>query len=325
MQRLPILACAVLLGACISVPFEPAARRPDWAIAIHGGAGTIPRTTPAEEAEAYRSSLAAALRLGAGRLEAGARALDVAEEVVRLLEDDPLFNAGKGAVFTASGEHELDASIMDGETLSCGAVTGVKTVRHPISLARAVMERTPHVLLAGEGAEALADEAGLERVENSWFSTPPRRLQLERALEQRRAEQGGGTVGAGVLDRHGHLAAATSTGGMTAKRRGRVGDTPLIGAGNFADDRTCAVSGTGTGEQFIRHGVARAISDRMELSGRSARAAAEETVFGRLQAGDGGVIVVSHRGEIALVYNSEGMFRGAADANGRFEVAIWED
>jgi beta-aspartyl-peptidase (threonine type) len=203
-------------------------------------------------------------------------------------------------------------------------VTGVRTVRHPITLARAVMERTPHVLLAGDGAERFADEVGLERVENAWFSTERRRAQLERALASRNQASGGGTVGVVALDRAGHLAAATSTGGMTAKRWGRVGDTPILGAGNFADDRTCAVSGTGTGEQFIRHGVARAIADRMELSRMSAREAAEAVVHGRLEPGDGGVIVVSRTGEIALVFNSEGMFRGAADADGRFEVAIWE-
>jgi beta-aspartyl-peptidase (threonine type) len=324
MHRTVALLAALLVGACSSAPVRPAPP-PAWAIALHGGAGTIPRSTPPAEAEAFRASLAAALKLGAERLEAGVAALDVVEEVVRQLEDDPLFNAGRGAVFTEVGEHELDASIMDGATLAGGAVTGVKTVRHPITLARAVMERTPHVLLAGEGAESFADEVGIERVENTWFDTDRRREQLERALERRAEEKGGSTVGVVALDRDGHLAAATSTGGMTAKRWGRVGDTPILGAGNYANDRTCAVSGTGTGEQFIRHGVGQAISDRMELLGLSARAAAEEVVFGRLSKGDGGVIVVAHSGEIALVYNSEGMFRGAADASGRFEVAIWDE
>jgi beta-aspartyl-peptidase (threonine type) len=320
-----MLAALSLIGACRSAGGAAVDERPAWAIAIHGGAGTIPRSTPPEEAEAYRASLRAALKLGAERLEAGASALDVAEAVVQVLEDDPLFNAGRGAVFTAAGDHELDASIMDGATLACGAVTGVRTVRHPISLARAVMERTPHILLAGQGAEDLATEVGLERVENSWFSTERRRKQLERALEARAKPAGSGTVGAVVLDRHGHLAAATSTGGMTAKRSGRVGDTPLIGAGNFADDRTCAVSGTGTGEEFIRHGAARAIADRMQLLGLSAAEAATAVFVGEMKPGDGGAIVVSKDGEIALVYTSEGMFRGAADASGRFEVAIWED
>jgi beta-aspartyl-peptidase (threonine type) len=324
MRRNLLLLAALLLAACSSAPADSPSARPAWAIALHGGAGTIPRSTPAEQAEAYRAALAAALRLGAERLEAGVPALDVVEEVVRQMEDEPLFNAGRGAVLTETGEHELDASIMDGATLACGAVTGVRTVRHPITLARAVMERTPHVLLAGDGAERFADEVGVERVENGWFSTQRRREQLERALEQRAREPGGSTVGVVALDRYGHLAAATSTGGMTAKRWGRVGDTPILGAGNFADDRTCAVSGTGTGEQFIRHGVARAIADRMELAGMSAREAAEEVVHERLEPGDGGVIVVARSGEIALVYNSEGMFRGAADASGRFEVAIWE-
>ena len=325
-MKYPLLALVgLLLAACSSAPAPTDVPRPTWAIALHGGAGTIPRTTPPEQAEAYRAALTAALRVGAERLEAGVPALDVVEEVVRQMEDEPLFNAGRGAVFTETGGHELDASIMDGATLACGAVTGVSTVRHPITLARAVMERTSHVLLAGDGAERFADEVGVERVENGWFSTERRREQLERALERRSRESGGGTVGVVALDRYGHLAAATSTGGMTAKRWGRVGDTPILGAGNFADDRTCAVSGTGTGEQFIRHGVARAIADRMELAGMSARQAAEEVVHGRLEPGDGGVIVVARNGEIALVYNSEGMFRGAADATGRFEVAIWEE
>jgi beta-aspartyl-peptidase (threonine type) len=325
MGRSAIAGCGLLaLSACIAAPHHGPAGRPQWAIAIHGGAGTIPRSTPPAEVEAYRASLRAALELGVQWLEAGASALDVAEAVVMQLEDDPLFNAGRGAVFTAAGDHELDASIMDGATLACGAVTGVRTVRHPISLARAVMERTPHILLAGQGAEDFASEVRLERVENSWFSTEKRRLQLERALEARAGPAGSGTVGAVVLDRHGHLAAATSTGGMTAKRSGRVGDTPLIGAGNFADDRTCAVSGTGTGEQFIRHGSARAIADRMLLAGMSAAQAAEDVVLREMEPGDGGVIVVSKDGEIAMPYTSAGMFRGAADANGRFEVAIWE-
>jgi L-asparaginase / beta-aspartyl-peptidase len=323
-----LIACwtlASLLGACRSTAGDAARERPAWAIAIHGGAGTIPRSTPPEEAEAYRASLRAALQLGVERLEAGASALDVAEAVVMQLEDDPLFNAGRGAVFTSAGEHELDASIMDGATLACGAVTGVRTVRHPIALARAVMERTPHILLAGQGAEDFATEVGLERVENEWFSTQKRRLQLQRALEAREKAAGGGTVGAVVLDRKGHLAAATSTGGMTAKRPGRVGDTPLIGAGNYADDRTCAVSGTGTGEEFIRHGTARAIADRMELSRMTAGEAARDVFEHVMAPGDGGAIVVSKDGELALVFTSEGMFRGAADANGRFEVAIWDE
>lgn len=324
-RELLMSAALCLIGACVSDQGSAVSERPAWAIAIHGGAGTIPRSTPREEGEAYRASLRAALKLGAERLAAGASALDVAEAVVQVLEDDPLFNAGRGAVFTAAGEHELDAAIMDGSNLACGAVTGVRTVRHPISLARAVMERTPHILLAGQGAEDFATEVGLERVDNAWFSTERRRQQLQRALEARSKPSGSGTVGAVVLDRNGHLAAATSTGGMSAKRSGRVGDTPLIGAGTFADDRTCAVSGTGTGEEFIRHGVARAIADRMQLLGMSAGEASIAVFVGEMKPGDGGAIVVSSQGEIALIYTSEGMFRGAADAKGRFEVAIWED
>ena len=319
---------------------SPASPRPAWALAIHGGAGTIARTLPEERKRQYLDSLQAALGEGRDRLERGESALDVVEQLVRRLEDDPLFNAGRGAVFTYDGGHELDAAIMDGATLRCGAVAGVTTVRHPIALARAVMERTKHVLLSGAGAEQFADLAGVERVPNDWFSTEPRREAWRLELERMKAEEaegaagsahGGvgtvgtvGTVGAVALDRAGHLAAATSTGGTTAKRWGRVGDTPIVGAGTFADDATVAVSGTGKGEQFIRHGVAREVAALVRYRGLGVEAAAREVIHGRLEKDDGGVVAVGRDGAIALVYNSEGMYRGAADANGRFEVAIWE-
>jgi beta-aspartyl-peptidase (threonine type) len=242
-----------------------------------------------------------------------------------MLEDDPLFNAGRGAVFTDSGVHELDASIMDGRTLACGAVTGVRTVRHPVSLARLVMENTRHILLMGAGAEAFADELGVERVENSWFDTDHRRRALQRVLEQRRVEEEQGTVGCVVLDGRGDLAAATSTGGLTGKRWGRIGDTPIIGAGNYADNRSCAVSGTGTGEEFMRNVTAYAVASLYRDAGVPLHEAARRVVFERMRPGDGGVIAVSREGEIAMVYSTVGMFRGAADSSGRFEVAIWED
>ncbi len=317
---LPILACGAPLRQ---------AEAPRFALALHGGAGVIPRDTPPAEREAYLQGLQAALREGRDRLARGEPALDVVEAVVRLLEDDPQFNAGKGAVFTEDGRHELDASVMDGRTLACGAVAGVRTVRHPVSLARLVMERTPHVLLAGEGAERFADAAGVERVENAWFDTPRRRAALERFLEQRDEQDAGpdaarGTVGCVALDLHGHLAAATSTGGMTGKRFGRVGDSPVIGAGTYADDATCAVSCTGTGEEFIRHVAAHEVSALMRHAGLPLADAARTVVFDRLRPGDGGLIAVSREGEIALAFNTPGMFRGAADSAGRFEVAIWE-
>jgi len=323
------VALALLLSvlACGAPPRQPA--EPRFALALHGGAGVILRDTPPAVREAYLQGLQAALREGRDRLARGEPALDVVEAVVRLLEDDPLFNAGKGAVFTEDGRHELDASIMDGRTLACGAVAGLRTVRHPITLARLVMERTPHVLLAGEGAERFADTTGVERVENAWFDTPRRRAALERFLQQRDAQDAGpdaarGTVGCVALDVHGHLAAATSTGGMTGKRFGRVGDSPVIGAGTYADDATCAVSCTGTGEEFIRHVAAHEVSALVRHAGLPLAEAARTVVFERLRPGDGGLIAVSRDGEIALVFNTPGMFRGAADSQGRFEVGIWE-
>lgn len=310
-------------------PKVPAAKpRAEWAIAIHGGAGVIPRTMPAEAAEARLAALRSALDLGAGLLAEGTASLDVVERVVRQLEDDPLFNAGKGAVFTADGRHELDAAIMDGRTLACGAVAGLTTVKNPISLARRVMEESGHVFLVGAGAEQFAGEAGVERVDPAYFSTEVRRQELAEELAKRAAKPNLAkpdldTVGAVALDRAGNLAAATSTGGLTAKRWGRVGDVPVIGAGTYASNRSAAISGTGKGEQFIRHTVARDVAALIELRGMTAKAAAEE-VIGRLDPGDGGVIVVGRDGEIALVWNSAGMYRGAADSAGRSEVAIWE-
>jgi beta-aspartyl-peptidase (threonine type) len=304
-----------------------------WAIAIHGGAGTIPKSMPAERRGEYEQALAAALTHGRDRLARGDRALDVCESVVRMLEDDPLFNAGKGAVFNEKGEHELDASIMDGSTLACGAVAGVRTVKNPISLARLTMEKTRHVLLMGEGAEQFATAMGVERVPNSHFDTEERRKALEEVLRER-ARTGAaapapqrhtyGTVGCVVRDARGRLAAATSTGGMTGKRWGRVGDSPIVGAGNYADS-WAAVSGTGTGEQFIRHAVGRTVAARMQLAGESLEQAAHALVFATLNRSDGGIIAVDRDGNLVACYSTEGMYRGFADARGRFEVRIFED
>ena len=321
---LALAACGTGSGAGAPASAGPA---PDpagrWALAIHGGAGTIPRDLPAERAAAYREGLARALALGAEALARGESSLEVVEKVVRLLEEDPLFNAGRGAVFTHVGTHELDAAIMDGRDLSAGAVAAVRTVRSPIGLARLVMARTPHVLLVGEGAEAFADEMGVERVENSWFDTPERREAWERAKAREGEDRD--TVGAVARDVQGHLAAATSTGGLTDKRWGRVGDVPILGAGTYADDRTAALSATGKGEEFIRHGVTRAISARMALAGEGLEAAARALIHDVLAPGDGGVIGVDGGGRIALMFNSEGMYRGAADSGGRFEVGIWDE
>lgn len=308
----------ITLGGC-----GAASTSPRWALAIHGGAGVIPTDAPAADRDAYFASLRAVLADGSRRLAAGEPAREVVQSLVMTLEDDPLFNAGRGAAFTRAGTHELDASIMDGRTLRAGAVAGVTTVRNPIALARLVADRTDHVLLMGTGAEAFATAQGVPRVENSWFSTPRRRAMLD---EWRRARptSPAGTVGAVAMDQHGDLAAATSTGGMTGKMPGRVGDTPIIGAGTYADNRSAAVSCTGTGEQFIRHAVAFAIASGVEAGlplGESAR----RIVAGRLNPDDGGIIAVSRTGEIVLFYTTDGMFRGAADSSGRFEIGIWKE
>jgi isoaspartyl peptidase/L-asparaginase-like protein (Ntn-hydrolase superfamily) len=316
---LVVLACACGSG---SAPPTESTRLP-WALAIHGGAGVVRSEVTAEHERSARASLERVLDVGARMLDGGADSLDVVEAVVRELEDDPLFNAGRGAVFNASGESELDASIMDGRTRACGAVAAVRTVRNPVSLARRVMERTPHVLIAGTGADRLAAELGVETVDPGWFFTERRWQALERFRARARA-QGGGTVGAVALDRRGNLAAATSTGGTTGKLPGRVGDSPIVGAGTWADNATCAVSGTGRGEEFIRHAVAHSIAVRIELGGASVERAAEDVVRGTLQPGDGGVIAIDRNGRIAMVFNTEGMYRGAADASGRSEVAVWE-
>ena len=305
------------------------AETPRWALAIHGGAGVISKDMPAEQRAQYTAGLEAALTAGKKVLEGGGTALDAVQAVILTLEDNPLFNAGKGAVYTHEGTHELDAAIMNGEDRSCGSVTGIKTVKHPILLARAVMERTPHVFMAGEGAEALADKLDLERVPNSYFDTERRREQLDRAIE-REKETGSwaesfGTVGAAALDTHGNLAAATSTGGLTNKRFGRIGDVPVVGAGTYADNGSCALSGTGIGEQFIRNTVTRTIAALVEYKGMSCQQAADHVMRERLDPGDGGVIGVGTKGDIVWSFNSTGMFRGATDSTGRFETRIWDD
>ncbi len=314
-----LCACGAPAGVTPEPPAPPSAPRPAYALVVHGGAGALPRDLDPSVRAAYVASLASVLREGCRALEGGSSSLDVVEATVRALEDDPLFNAGRGAVMTADGRHELDASIMDGRDRSCGAVAAVRTVRNPITLARAVMEHTPHVLLVGEGAEAFAIQRGMEPVDNSYFTVEARREQLDRWHNQH------GTVGALALDHEGHLAAATSTGGLTGKRWGRVGDSPIIGAGTYADDATCAVSGTGTGEEFIRHSVARSIALRMELVHESVSEASDALVHRTLAPGVGGVIALSHTGEIATPYNTEGMFRGRCLPGGEVEVRIFED
>jgi len=304
-----------------------------YALVIHGGAGTMEPTAAESEKRAYRASLEKALSAGRDILASGGTALDAVETCVRILEDDEEFNAGKGAVFNEQARHELDASIMDGSTMACGAVAGTRTVKNPIALARLVMTRSGHVMLIGDGAEKFADamgaENGIERVPNSYFGTTRRYEQMQRKLEERRKndpllQKSRGTVGAVALDTRGNLAAATSTGGLSAKRFGRVGDTPVIGAGTYAN-KLVAVSCTGTGEEFIRFGVAKDVAARYEYQGLTLNQAADHLIFKTLQPDDGGLIAVSHKGEVATPYSSIGMYRGVATSGGRFEVRIFKD
>jgi len=300
-------------------------------IAVHGGAGTLaPADLTPENERAYRAGLECALRAGFAVLDAGGPSLDAVVAAVQVLEDDPLFNAGRGAVVAANGQHELDASVMDGRDLRAGAVTGVRHVRSPIALARLVMEHSPHVMLAGAGAEEFALEQGLAPVPNTHFATERRRRELERFLQgelEAGRESLMGTVGAVARDSSGNLAAATSTGGMTGKKWGRVGDSPIIGAGTYAANDCCAVSATGHGEFFIRAAVAHEIASLMRYRGLDVIEAAEDVVMRQLVGlgGSGGVIAVGRDGRIAMPFNSEGMLRGAMDSSGRLVTGLLRD
>ncbi|WP_345539595.1 isoaspartyl peptidase/L-asparaginase [Variovorax defluvii] len=310
-------------------------------IAIHGGAGTISAASlDASAAQAYHDALRAIVQAGQSLLLKGAPALDAVCLAVEMLEDCPLFNAGHGAVFTAAETHELDAAVMNGADLRAGAVAGVSRIRRPVRAARAVMEEGAHVLLAGAGAEAFAREHGLEMVEPGYFSTEARRAQLHHAKGAKRVlldhdgaaaagaplDEGRkfGTVGAVALDQHGHLAAATSTGGMTNKRVGRIGDSPLIGAGTYADDKRAAVSCTGSGEMFIRAAAAYDVCARMRYAGQSLAQAAQAVVMQSLPAigGSGGLIAVDRLGNVCMPFNTEGMYRGHARGTDAPQTAI---
>ena len=308
---------------------------PRAVLLIHGGAGVIRRGMDDATQASVRASLREALESGRACLQRGESALDAAAAAVAVLEDAPHFNAGRGAVFTHEGTHELDAAIMDGKTRRAGAVAGVGCVRNPIQLARMVMEHSPHVMLAGRGAEAFARERGVALVEPGYFRTEQRWHQLEEAQAREAQEpaheddRGGGyygTVGAVALDASGGLAAATSTGGMTNKRWGRVGDSPVIGAGTYADAR-CAVSGTGWGEYFIRAAAAHAICMRVSVLGQSLPAAAEEVILRDIPelGGDGGAIALGADGVFAMPFNTPGMYRGWIGAEGTPRVAIFAD
>jgi beta-aspartyl-peptidase (threonine type) len=327
----PLLACAIAAWAPPAGAQETTMADQGWSIAIHGGAGTMDKATMTEAPQAeYAAALGAALDAGAKVLAEGGSALDAVEAAVVVLEDDPHFNAGRGAVFTYNGTNELDASIMDGRSRAAGAATGLAHVRNPVRLARAVMEHSPHVFLSGAGAEEFARGQDIELVDPDWFATPER----WRQLQELKAKNLGwfdvdlkyGTVGAVARDREGHLAAATSTGGLTGKRWGRIGDSPVIGAGTYADDRACAVSATGAGEYFIRAGVAHEICARMRLLGEDAQTAADAVIaeIGAL-GGDGGVIVAEPGGATVFAFNTPGMYRGRADSAGRRELAIFAE
>jgi len=314
--------CIVFLFQIVTSESAASKQKNKYTIVLHGGAGTISKSLPDSVKEVYIKSLKAALQLGKNILENGGTSLDAVESVVKYLENDEKFNAGKGAVFTSEGTHELDASIMDGRNLSSGAVTVVKHVKNPIVLARAVMEKTPHILFAGEGADKLAEKFHLETVPNSYFDTEKRYDQWQKYKKEHGEEHG--TVGCVALDEYGNLAAATSTGGLTNKMPGRVGDSPLINAGTYANNKTCAVSCTGTGELFIKNTVAFNVSALMEYKNYSLEEAADEMINKRLKSGDGGLIAVDKDGNYATPFNTEGMFRGVANSSGLFEVKIWE-
>lgn len=330
----------------------PAAKSHRWAVVLHGGAGVIERKSMSPEREAaYRQALKDSIQAAADVLERGGSSMDAVEAAIKLMEDNPMFNAGKGAVFTANGKNELDAALMDGATMKAGAVAGVTRTRHPISLARAVMERSPHVMLIGDGADQFAASVGLEQVDPSYFFTERRWESLIRQLKKEGAPlperpkgvgpapAGGlaeveppdahkyGTVGVVALDRNGNLAAGTSTGGTQAKRWGRVGDSPIIGAGTYASNESCAVSATGTGEYFIRLTVARTICSLVQYKGMKLQAAADEVVQKELGAihGDGGVIAITPDGQLAWSFNTPGMYRARVVEGGPVEVAIYGD
>ncbi len=293
-----------------------------WAIALHGGAGNMmPEQFTKEQLDEYQRELSNALQVGINILKGGGKSLDAVEQVVRYLEDCPLFNAGKGSVYTHEGRIELDAAIMDGNTLGAGAVASVRDVKNPISLARKVMEASPHVLLVGSGASEFARLQGVEMADSSYFFTSKRWEEIQRVLSREKM----GTVGCVALDIHGNLAAATSTGGMTNKRWGRVGDAPIIGAGTYANNATCAVSATGHGEFFIRNTVAHDISALMEYQNLSLNAAVEKVIMLKLAkaGGRGGVIAVDRKGNVSMMMNTSAMFRAHANSNGVLSFAIF--
>jgi beta-aspartyl-peptidase (threonine type) len=337
MKLLRLLAVALL--GCIQI--SSAQNLPRFVLVVHGGAGAMGGVTEAKQA-AYKAGLSKALKVGYAILKEGGTSVEAVAATIKVLEDDSLFNAGKGAVFTYEGRNELDASIMDGKTLKAGAVAGITTVKNPITAAKAVMEQSPHVMLAGKGAENFAATHGCVIVKPSYFYTAARWADLQSAkkamnkssdkkqsglLQPNNHDWKYGTVGAVALDAFGNLAAGTSTGGMTAKRWNRIGDSPIIGAGTYASNASCAVSCTGWGEYFIRLGVAKSISDMMEYRGESVQEAASSMIFEKLAAlgGDGGLIALDRNGNFAMPFNTTGMFRGYVREDGEIVTAIYPE
>ena len=290
-----------------------------FTIVVHGGAGSMDPNMNESLKQQYITSLSEALTIGKEILENGGSSLDAVEQVVRSLEDDSLFNAGRGAVFTSEGKNELDASIMDGRDLSSGAVAGVTIIKNPISLARLVKEKTPHVLFAGKGADELGIELGVEIVDPSYFFVYERYWELQKQLEQIK-----GTVGCVAIDQFGNISAATSTGGRTGKMPGRVGDTPIINAGTYANNKSCGVSATGIGELFIKYAACYQVSVLMEFEGYTLKQAAEKVIFNILPDGSGGIISVDKNYNYELTFNTPSMMRGVATSDGVFEVKIWK-
>lgn len=312
---------------------------PSFGIVIHGGAGTILKENMSDSLEqAYKAKLEEAIRTGHEILANGGTAIEAVQRTINVMENSPLFNSAKGAVFTNEGKNELDASIMDGETLNAGAVAGVTNVKNPINLAYEVMVNSDHVLLSGKGAEQFAKEQGLEIVDPSYFYTEKRYKAMERAREREKEENNKtafydpyikdekfGTVGCAALDKHGNLAAGTSTGGMSNKKYNRIGDSPIIGAGTYANNKTCAVSSTGWGEYFIRGVVAYDISAMMEYKGLSLQEAASEVIQKKLPAlgGDGGIIAIDNEGNVAMEFNTAGMYRATMNKKGELKIGMY--
>lgn len=334
-----LLICKIVW---ISSTATSCAESSQWVLVLHGGAGFLPADVADEVRKDYETGLREAMEVGVRKLEAGDSATDVVIEVVASLEDNPVFNAGKGAVFTAAGTHELDACLMEGSTLRSGAVTGVKRVKNPIRAARLVMDETRHLLLAGAGADKFAIASGCKQVDQSYFFTAGRFHSLNRYLhnqgkpeldspgyplphavpdEAASADEAGNTVGCVVLDAHGVLAAATSTGGLSGKMHGRVGDTPIVGAGTYAN-AFCGVSGTGVGEQYMRHTLARRVAWQVE-QGETPAQAVEHCLTKVIQPGEGGLIAIDAQGQVTAQTNTGSMPHAIADSNGRREVGIW--